>query len=176
MKKFFIITLLLVSNLILAQSQKIESNKSNAEIFSTKSGTLIEKQFIDVGSSKKIKLQIVKYTDIISGDSVSASLIESSSKNQYSAGTNVILDIDELKGLIKSIEIINVEVLNTIPENYTEITFSSRGNLKAGCFWYKNAWSIYIQLNKRDYKSSIKLNKEELSEILNLLKQSYNKL
>ncbi|WP_025742389.1 hypothetical protein [Aquimarina pacifica] len=169
MKKLLLITLLLVSNTIVSQSQKIESNQSNAEIFSAKSGTLIEKQFIDIGKSNKINLQIIKYTDMISGDSISALLIENTSKNQYYAGMKAILDSDEIDGLIKSIKIINEEVLNIIPKNYTEVTYKSRSDLKAGCFWYNKKWSLYMQLDKRDFKTNIKLNREEMLEISELL-------
>ncbi len=169
MKNTTLTILLLVSNIIFSQDQKIKSYQSNAEIFSAKSGTLIEKQFIDIGSSKKVKLQIIKYTDMISGDSISALLLEHASKNQYYAGMKAILDSDEIDGLIKSIKIINEEILDIVPKNYTEITYKSRSDLKAGCFWYNKKWSLYIQLDKRDFKTNIKLNREEMLEISELL-------
>lgn len=46
--------------------QSNEKELSNAEKFSAKSGTLIQKVFITIGKFKKCVLQVIEYTDLIS--------------------------------------------------------------------------------------------------------------
>lgn len=45
--------------------QTNEKELSNAEKFSAKSGTLIQKVFLPVGTIKKCELQVIEYTDLI---------------------------------------------------------------------------------------------------------------
>ena len=176
MKKIVLALLaILLSTITIAQDQKINSNKSNAEIFSSKSGTLIEKTFQDIGKYNKIKLQVEKFTDMISGTSIKALRIEELG-GFNTAIRNASLDVDEVDGLIKSIRIINNEVLDVIPKNYTEVTFYSRSGLKAGCFLYRNKWNIYIQLNKHDLQSTIRLKRSGILQLLELLENAKSQL
>ncbi|MBP2831883.1 hypothetical protein J8281_06750 [Aquimarina sp. U1-2] len=169
-----VLTLLLtlVSIVGIAQDQKIDPKQSNAEIFSAKSGTLIEKQFRKAGKIGLTELKIIKLTDMISGQSISALRFELEVSGKYSSDTKIAsLDIDEIDALIKSIQVINEDVFNFPPENYTEITFRSRSGFKAGCYWSKDQWKPYIQIEKHDRKSLVRLSKGDFLTLLELLKQ-----
>ncbi|WP_282087067.1 hypothetical protein [Aquimarina algiphila] len=172
MKKATLLILVLISNIIISQDQKTEPKQSNAEIFSTKSGTLIEKQFKDVGKIGLTELKIIKFTDMISGQSISSLRFERKVSGKYSSDTKIAsLDVDEIDALIKSIEIINKDVFNFPSENYTEIRFQSRSGFEAGCYWSKDNWKPYIQIKKRDRKSLAILSKDDFLSLLELLKQ-----
>lgn len=169
MKKITIYFFIIFSNIIISQDQNSDSKQNKAEIFSTKSGTIIKKQYEDIGKYNRIKLQVVKFTDMISRVSVKALLFEEVSGLSNSAAHSVTLDVDEVDGLIKSIKIMNNEVLDVKPKNYTEVTFYSRSGLKAGCFLYRDKWNIYIQLDKRDFQSTVRFKRSGIVQLLELL-------
>ncbi|WP_074406089.1 hypothetical protein [Aquimarina megaterium] len=177
MKNHILIIILLVSNLIISQNQEVKSKQSNAEIFSNKSGSLIEKQFKEVGKVGKTEIKIVKLTDMISGESISSLRLERRFIDKYTSDTKIAsLDTDEISALIKSIEIIRDQVFNFPPENYTEISFRSRSGFEAGCYWNKNIWKPYIQFKKNDRKSLLRLNKPEFLNLLTSIKQAKKEL
>ncbi|MEW7292196.1 hypothetical protein [Aquimarina sp. 2304DJ70-9] len=178
MKKIIpFILMILLSNIIISQGQKTEPNQSNAEIFSFRSGSLIEKQFKEVGKVGKTEIKIVKLTDMISGESVSSLRIQRAFIGKYNSDTKIAsLDTDEIDALVKSIEIIQKQVFDFPPENYTEISFRSRSGFVAGCYWSKDSWKPYIQIKKHDGKSLLTISKSDFLILLELLKQAKNEL
>lgn len=161
------------------QAAKKEQDKeiSNAEKFSERSGTLIQKEFVDIGDIKKCKIQISKYTDLISGQKSSAVRFELEYQSSYSSDTKVaILDADEIEGLMKSIKIIQDKVFPTNATNYTEVNFRSRSGFQAGCFSKKDSWSTFMKLEKFDSNSYVFMDKEDLTKLYSLLEQAKAKL
>ncbi len=150
---------------------------SNAEKFSAKAGTLIKKEFLDVGTIKKAKIQVIHYTDMISNEKVSSVRFEYEVASSYSSDTKIAeLDSDEIEGLIKSIKMMQEKVFSSTPTNYTEVTYRSRGGFEAGCFWSKGDWSTYLKLEKYDGKSYVFLKKSDFPELLTLLEKAKSML
>lgn len=155
------------------QTNTKEKELSNAEKFSSKSGTLIEKEFVDVGTLKKVEIKVIHYTDLISNESVSALRFEYEVTGSYSSDTKIAsLDADEIDGLIKSIKMMQESVFTSTPTNYTEVTYQSRGGFEAGCYWSKGDWSTYLKLEKYDGKSYVFLKKDDFPELLKLLEKA----
>jgi len=177
-KLFFIISILLIAtNLCFGQTETKAREISNAEKFSDKSGTLIQKEFIDVGDLKRCKIQIAKFTDLISNQKTSAVRFEYAYISSYSSDTKLaLLDADEIDGLIKSLKLIQEKIIPTSSTNYTEVSFRSRSGFEAGCFSKKDSWSIYLKLERYDSKSYVFLDKEDLPKLLQLLENSKSKL
>lgn len=175
MKKVLVILYLLFN---VCWSQHKTESISNAELFSSKAGTLIEKEFIDIGEIKKIKIEILKFTDMISGESIRSLRISREVKDTYSTNVKIAqLDFDEIDGLIKSMKIIRDSVIGDSPTNYTEIAFRSRSGLKAGCFWSsKSVWTTYLQIERNDTKSTVYLKQGDFNELLSLLDIAKNKI
>ncbi len=174
-KTSLIISLLLICTIAFGQEKK--ENVSNAELFSSQAGTLIEKEFIDLGNIGKTEIQILKITDMISGKSVRSLRITQKVKGSYSSDTKIAhLDSDEIDGLIKSMNVIKKSVFGTSAKNYTEITFRSRGGFETGCFWSKNDWSTYLQIEKYDRKSMVWLNRDDFDEFLDLMELAKTKI
>lgn len=168
---------LLILSFAIAFSQDKKESMSNAELFSSQAGTLIEKEFIDLGKIGKTEIQILKITDMISGKSVSSFRITQEVKGSYSSDTKIAhLDSDEINGLIKSMNIIKESVFGVTANNYIEITFRSRSGFEAGCFWSKNEWVSYMQLEKYDRKSMILLQRGDFDKFLELLELAKNKI
>jgi len=149
---------------------KIETQKSNAEKFSETSGTLIQKEVIDIGSINSTLIQVEIFTDLITGKKASAVRFEKGDKIG-------VIDDDELDGLIKSLKIISAKILPTTVTNYTEVNFVSRSGFSAGCFWSKNKWSSYLKTEKYDDESYEYLDKtEDFDNLLLLLEQAKTKM
>lgn len=169
-----LIMLVIVSLIALnVNAQDNKTASSNAEKFSSKEGTLIKKEFEDVGSLKGCKIQIVTYTDMILGVSQSAVRFEYEVASSYSSDTKIaVIDADELEGLLKSIKIMMDSVVNTFPQIYTEVSFKSRGGFEAGCFYSKEKWSTYLKLEKYDSKSYVWLSKDDLVALNSILNKA----
>ncbi|SMC35306.1 hypothetical protein [Cellulophaga tyrosinoxydans] len=162
----------------LGVSQDKSKELSNAEIFSSQAGTLIEKEFLDVGKiNNNTEIIILKITNMISGDSIKSLRITTDIKGSYSTETKIAqLDSDEIDGLIKSLIIIKNKVLPINATNYTEISFKSRSGFEAGCYWSKNEWKIYLQIEKYDRKSLVLLKGSEFELFLELLNEVKTKM
>ena len=172
--KIIIIIILLNLSVCGLYSQTVKDQElSNAEKFSAKAGTLIQKEFVDLGKVANAKIQVVYYTDLISSESVSSVRFEYEAAGSYTTDTKIAsLDSDEIEGLIKSIQFMQDKVFVTTPTNYTEVTFISRGGFKAGCYWDSGKWSPYLKLEQYDSNSFVSIKKEDFTTILGLLEQA----
>lgn len=157
--------------------QTVEKELSNVERFSAKSGTLIEKTFVDVGKLRDVAIKVLVITDLIEDTKMSGVRFEYEHKTSYASDTKLaLLDPDEVDGLIKSINILQNRIFNTTKTDYTEVTFRSRGGFEAGCYYSKGDWKTYLKLEKYDKDSFVFLNKEDFTTLLNLLNQAKQKL
>lgn len=176
--KFLICVILCINTpKLYGQSTASPKEVSNAEKFSEKSGSLIQKEFIDIGSIKKCKVQITRFIDLINNQNTNAVRFEYRSIGSYSNDDKIaILDSDEIDGLIKSLKIIQEKILPTQSQNYTEISFKSRSGFEAGCFSKKENWDLYLKLERGDSNSYVFLSKEDLPNLLSLLETAKSKL
>lgn len=177
-KRMLILVLIIVGFSAFAQQVKTkEQEKSNAEKFSERSGSLIQKEFIPIGDIKKCELKVIYYKDLISNQKTSALKFEYDYKSSYSSDTKVaVLDADEIDGLIKSIKIIQEKILPSTAVNYTEVSFRSRSDFEAGCYSKKDSWSAYMKLEKYDSNSYVFMDKEDLIKLLALLEKAKSQL
>lgn len=161
-----------------AQQPKAKDQEtSNAEKFSERAGSLIKKEFIDIGEIKKCELKVIHYSDLMTNQKTSALKFEYEYKSSYSSDTKAaVLDADEIDGLIKSIKIIQEKIFPSTPANYSEVSFRSRSGYEAGCFSKKDSWSTYMKLEKFDSNSYVFMDKDDLSKLLTLLEQAKAKL
>lgn len=177
MKKVFLFVLIALATTPVFSQEEKTSELSNAEKFSERSGTLVQKVFVEIGSLKKCEMKVINYTDLISGTKTTALKLEYTVASSYGTDTKVaILDADEIDGLMKSIKIMQEKVIVTTPDLYTEVSFRSRGGFEAGCFVSKGSWSTYLKLEKFDGKSYVFLDKEDLATLYTLLEQAKAKM
>ncbi len=178
MKRILLFSLLIVSAIQLnAQAASKEKEQSNAEIFSAKSGALMQKEFIDLDKVKSCEIQVIHFTDLISGSKESGLKFSMDVASSYSTDTkSAMLDSDEIEGLMKSIKLIQEKVLVTTPSTYTEVYYRSRSGFEAGCFTSKGSWSCYLKLEKYDSKSYVWINAEELTNLYTILEQAKLKM
>jgi hypothetical protein len=178
MNKFFsFIILLAIAIHSNAQTSSKEKEQSNAEIFSAKSGALIQKEFIDLEKLKNCEIQVLHFKDLIAGSKQSALKFSVEVASTYSSDTKTaMLDADEIDGLMKSIKLIQEKILGTSPTIYTEVYYRSRSGFEAGCFYSKSAWSCYLKLEKYDNKSYVWIKPDDLNTLYTILEQAKQKM
>lgn len=145
---------------------------TQAEEFGAQAGTLIEKQFIDIGKVKGVKVRVNIFKDLNSGIS------ESALRFEYLDTKIATLDTDEIDGLIKSIKNLLTNVFPTTREIYTEITYRSKSGFEAGAYYSieKGKWITYLQIEGWDRGSMVFLTPEDFSTLLELLEQAKLKM
>lgn len=180
-----LITLLAIAFTTIAIAQtksakeEVEKSQSKAEIFSEKSGSLIQKQFIDIGKLKSCNIQVAVFSDLLSNLKTSAVRFEKAYKASYSSSSDdkiAILDPDELDALIKSLSVLKEKVYPTSPTDYTEINFRSRSGFSAGCFFDKGKWSPYMKLEKYDSNSYVFFELDDTQSLIDILTKAKLKL
>ena len=178
MKRIFVsgIWVLVLAAITLAQNQNVNQEQSNIEKFSAKSGTLIEKKFIDIGKLKDVKVQVLVITDMMGNAKVSGVRFEIEKAGRYTSDTKVaFLDQDEVDGLVKSINILKTSVLGTTRDSYTEIAFRSRSGFEAGAYFGEGKWTTFMKLERFDKDSYVFLQPEDFDTLASLLQQAKQK-
>ncbi len=177
------ITTLLIGQLFLIGlafgQAKVEKQTTQAEQFSATAGTLIEKQFVDIGKVKGISVQVMKLKDLNSGTAKSALRFEYEYKSSYTSDTKIgTLDLDEIDGLIKSMNNLKTNVFSSTRDIYTEVTFKSRTGFEAGAYYDvdKKKWSAYVQIEKYDKNSIVFLTTDDFNALLALVEQAKTKM
>ncbi|MDD4492365.1 MAG: hypothetical protein PHV09_07565 [Bacteroidales bacterium] len=175
MKKILLITMLLFAIQFMAQAQEKEKVLSQADQFSSMSGTLIQKEFIEIGKIRALDVKVLKIKDLNSGTKMSALRFEYTSPGAYSSNTHLAtLDTDEIEGLIKTITNIQTNVINTTSPNYTEYIYRSKTGLEFGAFCSKSEsnWVPFIKLDKYSNNSLYPLKIEDITKLLELIKKA----
>ena len=159
--------------------EKKEKTTTQAEQFSAQAGTLIEKQIVDIGTVKGISVQVMKLKDINSGTSKTALRFEFEYKDSYTSRTKIAtLDLDEIEGLLKSMNNLITNVFTSTRDVYTEVTFRSRTGFEAGTYYDidKKKWTAYVQLEKYDNDSEVFLTTDDFAIMLKLVEQAKTKM
>ncbi len=163
-----------------AFSQKeVSKDKSKADLFSEKAGSLFQTETSKVGSLKKLDIKTIVITDLVSNDKITAIRLETLHYSSLGSDTKVgTFDKDEIDAVLKSLGIIKakMEVISTF--DYTEIQYRSRGGLEVGCFTSgkKNEWNLYLKLERYDSNSFVFLDKKDIDDLTDLLQQAKTKL
>lgn len=180
-----LITLLAIASTTIALAQtkstkgEMEKSQSKAEIFSEKSGSLIQKQFIEIDKIKSCNIQVAIFSDLLSNLKTSAVRFEKTYKASYSSTSDTkiaMLDPDELDALIKSLNVLKEKIYPTSPTDYTEINFKSRSGFSAGCFFDKGKWSPYMKLEKHDSDSYVFFDLNDTQNLIDILAKAKLKL
>lgn len=159
--------------------QTKEKELTQAEQFSKRSGTLIERQFISIGKIKEVEVKVLKIKDLNSEVDDSALRIEYEYRGSSITDTKIAhLDEDEMEGLVKSIKNLQTSVFGSKRESYTEVSFTSRTGFQAGAYFetLKNKWVAFVQVEKYDSKSIVYLTPEDFIIFLTLIENAKSQM
>lgn len=158
---------------LLTFGQTNEKELSNVESFSAKSGTLMKKEYFEVGVLKKCEIKVIHFIDLITDTKQAGLKFEYDVASSYSTDTkSAILDVDEIDALMSSIRLMQENILVTAPENYTEVAYRSRSGFQCGCYYSKGAWSTFMKLEKFDSKSYVWLTADDMPQLYSLLEKA----
>ena len=162
---------------ILLFAQKDSVNQSLLEKFSNKSGSLIRKEYLEIGkiSGLEIDLMIIKNLSDPQFKQISGCRIDY--QGQYSS-YHAFIDIDELGALMSAIQIIQTNIFIDTTSNYTEVNFKSRSGFQAGCYNDKKSkeWSPFVQVVSYSDKSLVFLNQTEFARFGGYIQTVINRL
>ncbi|MEQ1645450.1 MAG: hypothetical protein ABL959_18515 [Pyrinomonadaceae bacterium] len=190
MKRVFpFLLLVLAGSSVFGQVAQADKPVSKIEQFSTRSGGLIEKRFIDVGSIKisrvtqgQVKIQSLIVTDLVANSVLSGVRFEYVVSEMFPSDRKTtktaFLDADEVDGLIKSINFLKMNVFDTTKEDYTEVEYTSRAGFSAGAFFTlkEKKWSGFLKLAKYDSDSSVFMDPRDFDRVLELVQLAKEKL
>jgi hypothetical protein len=157
----------------------LESPQSKIGQFLEQSGTLVQKQITEIGFVRGLRVQAVTATDLFAGNKVVGVRFESASLGA-DAGNRIrraaLIDLDELDGLIRSIDILREHVFNTFPDAYADVFYTARDGFSAGAYFSDRQWRTMVKLDKYDSNTSITMRPEDFNQLLELLQQAKSKL
>jgi len=160
--------LCLQGRLLMAQQQK-ESRKSNTEMFSENAGTLIEKQFMTIGTAGKVEVSVMKVKDLLTDVSYKALRLE------YGVGLRIaVLDSDELEALLYTIKKMNDEIFSSSRPVYTEVFFRSRSGFVLGAYCQASSayWAPFIKMDSWGDNGSIFLRPRKYKQLVTLIERA----
>ena len=171
MKKLLLLAMSSIPFLPLQAQKESDKAKSNAEVFSEKAGSLIQKEFEPAGTVARCKIEVVHYKDLINGNKMTALRFEYGINSRAA-----VLDADEVAGLLISLNTIKNNVLNTSPANYTEVNYRSRDGFSGGCFSEKGKWTPFLKLVSYDSDSFIQLSLDDFNKLITILQSAKAKM
>lgn len=178
--KQFLISLFFVPLISFSQTteKKNDQTKSKLEVFSLKTGSLIKKEFIDIGEVKKVEIKNLIITDLLTKTEVKGIKMETSVYKSYGSTTkSCFLDADEIDGFIKSGKLLLQELATSKTDNYTEYQFTSRDGFQSGAYISdKKEWKYFLKLDEYDSDSYVWLSKDDFEKMMNAIESAKAKL
>lgn len=177
-KTILLILLALVPMFIFAQEGKETESKSKAVEFSKKDGTLLRKEFYDIGSVKGIEFQVLIMTDELSKEKLGALRIKTSYYSSVGTDDYVgTLDFDEIDACLKSLEYIQNTIITSTPATYTECGYSTKDNVEIGTYSSeKKGWVVYIQTKGYTTRSLKFVDLKEFPKVIKYITSAKSKI
>jgi hypothetical protein len=176
---FVVLTIVLAVSSAHAQTQALAApvlDLTNLEDFSSRSGTLIQREFTRVGEfSSPFRVDVVKVTDLMDKRSVQGVRI-SANVGAGSTRDSAFIDADEIDSLIRSIALMKSSAFSTTPDNFTDLAYRTRGGLALGALYANKRWNIYLRLDRFDPKSSVNIDQNDLETLRDLLTQAKERI
>lgn len=171
MKKLFLLLVIFIPVALFAQSKTLE--------LLNKEGTLLTKDFKDLGKVGSLNFESLKITDVLTDSTTVALKVISTNYdiNGIDKYTGVI-DEDELDKTKNVLSYICGLMERPAPDEHPDITYSTRdgilirayiGKYLSGPNAGKSYWSMFIQTRKNTDASKVNIQKEEaLREIIEI--------
>lgn len=181
MKKFVLVLLALSVSLMSFAQDKEQENKSESKTleFMSKGGSLIKKEFFDIGSVKGVKCQVLIITDLLSDTKMGCLRLETRySSSSYSSSQTYIgtLDYDEIGDCIASIDYIRENIITSTPPTYTETTYKTRDNIEVGTYYSEKSgkWMAYVYTKNYTSRSAEFFDSSSLLSLSTLMTTAKN--
>ncbi len=184
MKKTFISTLLVIFfSAVKAQLPNVKPSigglEKNYQNFSSKKETVIQKEIIKLGDFKDLHFQKIVLKDLSDDSTLSVLGIMTFSETFDNISKKTLtLEKSEIEKLIGALEKIQLDS-SFKPEDDTKYKYVTKTNLEVGSNYHSNlkTWEYYLKLPGMFYsQNEIRFSQNGLTELITLLKTSYQKL
>jgi hypothetical protein len=158
-----------------ASTSPAAGSGSQIERFASRSGVLIKITAEQLGSVAGVSVQLMRAEDLGSGAGLSGVRFEKDSTSRYGGSLIAVLDADEVESLAESLSILDAGIFSTTPDHYTEVNFVSRGGFKAGAYYSKSQWQLYLHVG-RSLEGYESMSREEFKRLGSLIRDAQKKL
>jgi hypothetical protein len=176
MKNIFAFSLL---SLLAMSTYGQDKRSSNADLLIDKPGVVLQREYQNISKVKNVSIIVEYITDMsvaASAKRISALDLEYTTMGDNSQTVSVLIDQDEVQGLISFLENIHDNIIKSAaPKNYTEFSLMTRSGLEAGCYW-ENTWKPYVKLDSENSKTDVELSSDDLIAFISFIKQAYTKM
>jgi hypothetical protein len=177
MKKYSLFFVFFMPAVLYGQKEVVQKQASNAEKFSDKAGTLIQKEYDPIGDVAKCTLEVLTFKDLLAGHKMTAIQFKYDYHASYGSDTKLaVLDADEVDAFLASIKMIREKIMSGVAPKYTEVSFLSRSGFEAGCFSKKDKWKGYMKLSQYDSNSFVFFEEGDFIKLAALLQAAKAKL
>lgn len=150
------------------EARKFEINEKPTTLV----GTLKKTEYITVGQYQKCEIAKVITTDLVTGNKTTFIKLELTVYSDYGSDVkSAVLSFDEIDGVINSLKAFKETVIPTVPAVYTEVNYTTE-DFRAGCYYSKNDWTVFLKLNTRDDESYIIVHNDSIDKLIHLLENT----
>lgn len=176
MRLYFLLSLIFFSVKTFAQDSTIIL--SDFEKFSSQNGKVLKTEFKRIGIAGSYMVAKVKTTDIFSGQSASAIIIDYDRSNIQSLinPKTLYIDVKDVDSIAFALTYFIKELEKQDPTTYLQYSFISSKDVQVSCRYhsFSNNWQfeidkIYRYLRTHVAGSSINFNKKRAAELADLL-------
>lgn len=172
MKPTILLICLFASTSLFSQATKQPQEpqeKSKIETFALKTGSLFKKEFTDLGTVKRVEVQKLTITDVLTNAAMTGVHLKTTIQKSYGSATaSCFLDTDEIDGFLKSAKFL--EALPAANDSYQEYQFTSRDGFQAGAYSDKKAgWKYFLKLERFDSDSYVFLDKDDFKKLSDMV-------
>ena len=174
MKLFFYFTVYCFLSLSNIFGQDLNTELSCIEKFSSLTGVVIEKEYIELGNIDVVDVRFMKVRNLSAKDSLAALRLEYQFENQVITKTIIAyIDADEFKATKNAIRTI-ITILPSKKIDNSEVSFRTRSGVIFGCYYSpeQKKWATYIQLDFTNSKSTVFISKIELAHFINIIEDA----
>lgn len=150
------------------EARKFEINEKPTTLV----GSLKKTEYITVGHFQRCEIQKIISTDLVTTNKTTFVKLDLSVDGHY--GTDIksaALTFDEVEGLINSLIAFRDNVIITTPNVYTEVNYTT-GDFKAGCYYSKQEWTVFLKIVSHDDESYIIINMNQINQLIGLLENT----
>ena len=150
--------------------RKSEEPDTKYERFSARSGRLMEKTFVPVGSADGMEVSVLKIRDLMKEESFLGLHVTYEQADEYSSETfTAVLDDDEYAALCTCLEGLLLNARTAEPEHYTEVVFTARCGFQAGAYWADRLWHPFVRLDRYDDRTSVFMSRRAFADFAEII-------
>jgi hypothetical protein len=154
-------------------SIKTSKPKTIIDSMSDISGSIIKREFTYLNTFYGCEIDVIKVTKMnIRRDSALGLFFQMSGGSYVRSSYAVSLDERELTWFFFSLQYMEQKIKEPLPKSYTEYAYASDGDFKVGIYSKRNAWGLYMQLDKYYSKSRVEMNINDLPKLISLFEEA----